>query len=65
MQQYNCLIVEDEPLAAEVLQDYIGQVPFLTLSGICGDAIYAMDKLKAGKNRSYLPGYTPSQTERT
>jgi DNA-binding LytR/AlgR family response regulator len=49
MQQYNCLIVEDEPLAAEVLQDYIGQVPFLTLSGICGDAIYAMDKLKQEK----------------
>ena len=49
MQQYNCLIVEDEPLAAEVLQDYIGQVPFLTLGGICGDAIYAMDKLKQEK----------------
>jgi len=49
MQQYNCLIVEDEPLAAEVLQDYIGQVPFLTLSGVCGDAIYAMDKLKQEK----------------
>jgi len=49
MQQYNCLIVEDEPLAAEVLQDYIGQVPFLTLSAICGDAIYAMDKLKQEK----------------
>ena len=49
MQQYNCLIVEDEPLAAEVLQDYIGQVPFLTLRAICGDAIYAMDKLKQEK----------------
>jgi len=31
MQQYKCLIVEDEPLAAEVLQDYIKQVPFLQL----------------------------------
>ena len=49
MQQYNCLIVEDEPLAAEVLQDYITQVPFLTLMGICDDAIYAMDKLKQEK----------------
>src|SRR4030095_7937830 len=46
MQQYNCLIVEDEPLAAEVLQDYVSQVPFLTLSGTCGDAIYAMEKLQ-------------------
>lgn len=49
MQQYNCLIVEDEPLAAEVLQDYVSQVPFLTLSGTCGDAIYAMEKLQHEK----------------
>jgi len=49
MHQYNCLIVEDEPLAAEVLQDYVSQVPFLTLSGVCGDAIYAMEKLQREK----------------
>ena len=49
MQQYNCLIVEDEPLAAEVLQDYVSQVPFLTLGGVCGDAIYAMEKLQREK----------------
>jgi len=49
MQQYNCIIVEDEPLAAEVLQDYIQQVPFLQLKAICGDAIYAMEMLKKEK----------------
>jgi DNA-binding LytR/AlgR family response regulator len=49
MQQYNCIIVEDEPLAAEVLQDYIGQVPFLKLKGICADAIYAMEMLQKEK----------------
>ena len=42
----HCLIVEDEPLAAEVLTDYIGQVPFLTLTAHCTDAIKAMDLLK-------------------
>jgi response regulator of citrate/malate metabolism len=31
MQKYNCIIVEDEPIAAEVLEDYIRQVPFLEL----------------------------------
>jgi len=41
--------VEDEPLAAEVLQDYVSQVPFLTLGGVCGDAIYAMEKLQREK----------------
>ncbi len=49
MQQYSCLIVEDEPLAAEVLQDYIRQVPFLQLKGICSDAIFAMEKLQKEK----------------
>jgi DNA-binding LytR/AlgR family response regulator len=46
MPQYNCLIVEDEPLAAEVIRDYIAQVPFLTLREICSDAIYAMEVLQ-------------------
>ena len=49
MQQYQCIIVEDEPLAAEVLQDYIRQVPFLVLKGICGDAIFAMEMLQKEK----------------
>lgn len=49
MEKFNCLIVEDEPLAAEVLEDYIKQVPFLELKGICTDAIYAMEVLKKGK----------------
>lgn len=48
MEKYNCLILEDEPLAAEVLQDYIGQVPFLSLRGICSDALYALEFLKTG-----------------
>ena len=46
MQQYRCIIVEDEPLAAEVLQDYIRQVPFLHLVSVCSDALYALDILQ-------------------
>ena len=46
MHRYNCIIVEDEPLAAEVIKDYIEQVPFLQLKGICTDALYAMDQLQ-------------------
>lgn len=49
MLKYNCIIVEDEPLAAEVLTDYIQQVPFLQLNEVCTDAIYAMEKLQAEK----------------
>src|SRR5688500_8426619 len=49
MHRYNCIIVEDEPLAAEVIRDYILQVPFLRLKGICTDALYAMDLLQKEK----------------
>lgn len=49
MHRYNCIIVEDEPLATEVIKDYIAQVPFLQLKGICTDALYAMDLLQKEK----------------
>lgn len=46
MEKYNCIIVEDEPLAAEVLEDYVKQVPFLNLKAVCTDAIYALETLQ-------------------
>jgi len=49
MHRYNCIIVEDEPLAAEVVKDYILQIPFLQLKGICTDALYAMELLQKEK----------------
>lgn len=49
MEKYNCIVVEDEPLAAEVLEDYIKQVPFLELKSICPDAIFAMEILQKQK----------------
>ena len=49
MLKYNCLVVEDEPLAAEILVDYISQVPFLELKTVCSDAIYAMEVLQTEK----------------
>ncbi|HET9430685.1 MAG TPA: response regulator transcription factor [Chitinophagaceae bacterium] len=49
MQRYNTLIVEDEPLAAEILKDYIQQVPFLELKKVCGDALFAMEFMQKEK----------------
>ena len=40
MSDINCIIIEDEPLAAKVLSDYISQVPFLQLQGKFKDAIW-------------------------
>jgi two-component system, LytTR family, response regulator len=46
MSSITCIIVEDEPLAAKVLSDYIGQVPFLKLKGTFKDAILATEYLR-------------------
>ncbi len=49
MQKLNCLIVEDEPLAAGIVQSYIEQVSYLKLEAICTDAIAAFEALKTKK----------------
>jgi two-component system LytT family response regulator len=46
MSNITCIIVEDEPLAAKVLSDYIHEVPFLELKGTFKDAIVATDFLR-------------------
>jgi len=46
MSKVTCIIVEDEPLAAKVLSDYISQVPFLKLEGTFKDAILATEYLR-------------------
>src|ERR1700712_236135 len=45
MRQYNCIIIEDEPLAAEVLQDYIADVPFLNFKNHYSSGISALSDL--------------------
>ena len=49
MQDLNCLIVEDESLAADVISDYIHQVPGLKLKGTCENVFAAMEKLRCEK----------------
>ncbi|MBI5371022.1 MAG: response regulator transcription factor [Sphingobacteriales bacterium] len=46
MSEIKCIIIEDEPLAAKVLADYISQVPFLKLQGTFKDAIQATEYLQ-------------------
>lgn len=38
----NCIIVDDEPIAREILKTYIEQVPYLNLVAECSDAFEAM-----------------------
>src|ERR1700749_2692665 len=46
MSEIKCIIVEDEPLAAKVLGDYIAQVSFLRLMGTFKDALRASEFLR-------------------
>ena len=46
MSKINCIVIEDEPLAAKILADYISQVPFLQLQRTFKDAILATDYLR-------------------
>jgi two-component system, LytTR family, response regulator len=46
MSKISCIIVEDEPLAAKVLSEYVSQVPFLGLNGTFKDAILANEYLR-------------------
>jgi len=46
MSKIKCIIIEDEPLAAKVLSDYILQTPFLDLQATFKDAILATEWLR-------------------
>lgn len=49
MQNLNCLIIEDEPIATEILEDYIVEVPHLQLRASCTDALFALEILQKEK----------------
>lgn len=49
MSKIRCIIIEDEPLAAKVLREYVAAVPFLELAGTFKDAILAAAYLSEHK----------------
>lgn len=48
MKKINCLIVDDEPLARDVLSEFVSKIESLNLVGSCGNAIEAFNKLEEG-----------------
>ena len=45
----SCLVIDDEPLAVDLLAEYIGQTPGLSLSHKCYNALEALEYLKENK----------------
>ncbi|KAA3659779.1 MAG: DNA-binding response regulator [Calditrichaeota bacterium] len=43
--QINCLVIEDEPSAQEIMRKYIADCPWLNLVDVCGNALTASDVL--------------------
>ena len=41
----NCLIIDDEPLAIDILSSYVQKVSFLKLEATCNDPLQALDYL--------------------
>lgn len=48
MKTFRCLILEDEPLATEILTDYVSQVPFLELAGSFTHALAVLAPIQQG-----------------
>jgi response regulator of citrate/malate metabolism len=46
MTSLRCIIVDDEPLALNLLQDYIHQTPFLELVARCSSGVEALNVFK-------------------
>ncbi len=42
-----CLITDDEPIARQIIEGYVAQVPYLELAGSCRNALEALEKLKS------------------
>lgn len=49
MKKYNCIIIEDEPLAQERVKGFIDKTPFLELSGIFTNSMDSIDIITSNK----------------
>lgn len=46
MKQFNCLIVDDEPIARDIITNYCSHLPLLHIAATCGNALEAKNILQ-------------------
>jgi DNA-binding LytR/AlgR family response regulator len=49
MRKMNCIIIDDEPLALDLVESYVAKTPFLELKGKCLNAFEAMKVVSSEK----------------
>jgi DNA-binding LytR/AlgR family response regulator len=49
MSTYSCLIVDDEPIARQIIETYCGYLPALKIAGLCSNALQAKEILSQQK----------------
>jgi len=49
MNHFRCLIIDDEPLAQNVIESYLKNVPFIELIDKCDNAVVALELMKRQK----------------
>lgn len=52
--KYKCLVVDDEPIARKIMNNYITQTPALQLAGECINAIEAIEHLRTNRNTDLI-----------
>lgn len=45
----NCIVIDDEPLALELMESYIKKIPYLQLQGLFHNPFSAIEMLRSGK----------------
>ncbi|MGB8192959.1 MAG: LytTR family DNA-binding domain-containing protein [Chitinophagaceae bacterium] len=50
LKKYNCLVVDDEPIARKIIVNYIAQMPLLVLAGEQINALSTIDYLRTHSN---------------
>jgi DNA-binding LytR/AlgR family response regulator len=53
-EKYNCLVVDDEPIARKIIINYIQQMPLLQLAAERINALSAIDYLRANNNTNII-----------
>lgn len=54
IEKYNCLVVDDEPIARKIIANYIEQIPFLLLAKESINALDTIDYLRTHNNTDII-----------